>query len=105
MGSYKAFEFEGTTVLFENVSLTGENLVSSAPPSIPINKLKESLTPVIKFGKTIIEEAAEKVSPDEIELFLGIALSVESGNICWGIAKGSAETHFGITMKWEKNKR
>lgn len=104
MGSYKKFEFEGTTVLFENVSSFGENLVSSSSPSIAINKLKESLTPIIKFGKTIIDEASEKISPDEIELSFGMDLSVESGNICWGIAKGSSETHFNITMKWEKSK-
>lgn len=104
MSSYKLFEFEGATVLFEDVSSSGENMVSATPPSIAIDKLKESLTPVIKFGKTIIEEASEKISPDEIELSLGIALSIESGNICWGVAKGSSETHFSIAMKWKKNK-
>lgn len=94
------FQYEGLDIRIENASLTGENLVSLKKPAITKEMLEDSLKPIMNFGKKIIDEAIA-LAPNEVSIEFGLDMGFESGNLCWGIAKGSASTHFNITMTWK----
>lgn len=98
----KEFEFEGSIVRFlcDENSCVGEQLVGKKPPIVTVDMLKESLSPIIKVGKAVVDEAME-LAPNEVTIELGLDIGFESGNLCWGIAKGSAATHFNISMTWK----
>lgn len=97
---YKAFQYDGADIRIEDPFYAGEKKVSSTKTLITKEMLNKSLKPIMDFGKKMIDEAAE-YGPDEIALEFGINAGFESGNLCWGIAKGSASTHFTVTMTWK----
>lgn len=101
--AYKEFEFEGTVVRFDvdESTMTGEQTVSRKIPSITAEHLKQTLSPIMKIGKSVVDEAVA-LTPNEVSVTMGLDISLETGNICWGIAKGTATTHFNLTMTWKE---
>lgn len=98
--AFKAFQYDGIDIRFEDPFYDGEIKVSSKKPMITQEMLNDSLKPIMDFGRKIIDRATE-YGPDEIALEFGLNVGLESGNLCWGIAKGSASTHFTVTMTWK----
>lgn len=98
--NYKSFQYDGVDIRFEDLTMNGEEKVSAKKPIITSEMLKDSLKPIMKFGKKVIDEAIE-LAPDEVSLEFGLDAGFESGNLCWGIAKGTASTHFNVTMTWK----
>lgn len=98
---YKTIQYDGMDIRFEDLNFEGENKVSIKKPNITPETLKNSLNPIIRFSEKIVNEMKE-IAPDEFSLELGLDFAIESGNLCWGIAKGTTSTHFQITMTWKK---
>lgn len=96
------FEYEGGIVRFssDENTFSGEHLVSNKAPIITSEMLKESLTPIIKLGKAVVDEAMA-LAPNEVTVEFGLDIGFESGNLCWGIAKGNASTHINVSMTWK----
>lgn len=97
--TYSTFQYEGIDFRIEEPFVEGEKKASRRT-SITPEMLKESLKPIMSMGKKIIDEAIE-FAPDEVALEFGLNVGLESGNLCWGFAKGSASTHFNVTMTWK----
>lgn len=97
---FKTFQYDGVDVRIEDPFLDGEKKVASKKPIITQEVLQSSLKPIMDFGKKIIDGAIE-FAPDEVALEFGLNVGLESGNLCWGVAKGTASTHFTVTMTWK----
>lgn len=97
---YQSFQYDGIDIRFEDITMSGEQKVAAKKPIITPEMLKDSLKPIMKFGKKVIDEAVE-LAPNEVSLEFGLDVGFESGNLCWGIAKGTASTHFNVTMTWK----
>ena len=99
---HKEFEFEGSIVRFccDENSFGEEQLVGKKAPIVTSEMLKESLTPIIKMGKAVVDEVMA-LAPNEVTIELGLDIGFESGNLCWGIAKGNVSTNFNVSMTWK----
>ncbi len=94
------FEYNGGTIKVDSPFCDSEELVSRRPIKFDVDQLKTTLTPILNLGKDIFEKAKE-FSPTETSIEFGLDIGVESGNLCWGIVKGNASTHFNVTMTWK----
>jgi len=60
--------------------------------------LEDALNRVLPAAKSVVEKLQSMASrPDEIEVTFGINLSAKAGAF---IALASAETNFGVTVRW-----
>lgn len=98
--NYTTFQYDGVDVRVEEPFLKGEKKVSPKKPVISQKMLEDSLKPIMSIGKKVIDEAVE-FAPDEVAVEFGLNVGFESGNLCWGFAKGTAATHFTVTMTWK----
>ena len=76
-------------------------LTDSSSKNIKLfSNLVAPLDSVIKTAFTTIQKGLSDLSPDELELVLGLKLSIDAG--VWSIAKASTEGHLIVKAKWSR---
>ena len=75
----------------ELVALRPGEVVARASESL--DSALEQLRPAVD----IIRRQLEELTPDEVSVEFGIVLGAETGVV---VAKGTAEVHFTISLKW-----
>ncbi|TDD93515.1 CU044_2847 family protein [Actinomadura rubrisoli] len=89
---------DGSEVVFET---TEHSLVSQRggqPKTVDGGELEQRIAPIAQTAEAISRGLREKLSPDEIELSLGVKVS---GKVNWWfIASSAGEAAITVTLRW-----